>query len=119
MTSFKRAIAFAATAASLLAAPVGSLAAGGAALHAAEAAARSDYRNAVARCNQTSGEEQRRCMREADAARKSLGRNLLPGVGPAIDDTTDRGSRGGSRPANRQLHDIERLPDNLAGNAFR
>jgi hypothetical protein len=83
-----------------------------AALRAADAAARSDYGNAVASCNRMDRDAQRRCMEDADAARNAA-------EGATGEDIHELGTPGGGLPTYRKLLDVERLPDNLAGNAVR
>jgi len=134
MRRFKRVTAIAATAAGLLAVSAASFAAGGTTYDAAVTAAQSDYRNAVASCNRMDRDEQRRCMRDADAARdaatikardmqddtKSMGLDFLPAAeGATGDDIHERDAPGGGMPTYRKLPDVERLPDNLASNAVR
>jgi hypothetical protein len=134
MRRYQRAIAFAATAASLLVVSAVTLAAGSAAYTAAMSAARSDHRSAVAGCNRMSGGQQRDCLRDADAAReaamirardlqggaKAMDLNLLPAAeGAAGNEVFEQGTQGGGLPAYRNLPDVQRVPDNLASNARR
>jgi hypothetical protein len=114
MTNFKPATVFAAITAGVVLSAV-SLAADSASLRAAETAAESDYRNAIATCNRMNRDAARHCMRDIDAALRAAtmeaqdeqggGRSLEPG-------TPD-----GAMPTYRQLPAGERLPANLACNA--
>lgn len=129
MRRFKQALAFTAAAASLLAVSAAPLAAGSTTFHTAEAAARSDYRIAVARCSRLDSDEQPRCMQDAEAARsaarirarnapgdaKLMDLNLLPDA----NDASDPGTQGGGLPTYRELPDVPAVPDNLASNDAR
>jgi len=80
-----------------------------------ETAATSDtavYRYAVVVCNRMHADEQRRCKRDADAARNAA-------EGATGEDLHEQDTPGGGLPTHRKLPDVERLPDNLASNADR
>jgi hypothetical protein len=110
------------------------IAAESAAVRAADAAAQSNYRNAVAGCNRMKGSEARRCMRDADAARNAAefeARDMqgdarfmdlifLPAAeGGAGDASREQRTPGGITPTYRILPDVKGVPDNLARNAAR
>lgn len=103
-------------------------------VYAADAAAESNYRNAVAGCNRMKGSAARRCMRDADAARNAaeIKAQDTPGDAKSMDlifrpaaegATGDAGREprtpGGSTPTRWILPDDNGVPDNLAGNTAR
>jgi hypothetical protein len=111
-----------------------SFAAESAVVYAADAAAESNYRNAVAGCNRMKGSAARRCMRDANAARDAaeikardtpgdaINMNLI--ILPAAEGATGDAGReqrapGGGTPIYWILPDGKSVPDNVAGNAAR
>jgi hypothetical protein len=107
MRRYQRAIAFAATAASLLVVSAVTLAAGSAADKAA-VSADAAREAAIVRALDLRG------------GVKATDLNLLPAAeGAANNEVFEQGTQGGGLPADRILPDAVRVPDNLASNARR
>jgi hypothetical protein len=107
MRRTQRAIAFAATAASLMVASAVTFAAGSAA---DETAVRADAAREAA------------IVRALDlqGGVKAMDLILPPAAeGAADNEVFDQGTQGGGLPADRILPDVVRVPDNLASNAYR
>ena len=107
MRRYQRAIAFAATAASLLVVSAATLAAGSAA---DEAAVSADAAREAAIVR----------ARDLQGGAKAMDLNLLPAAeGAAGNEVFEQGTQGDGLPAYRHLPDVQRVPDNLASNARR